>query len=121
MENFIVTVTALPGKEDEVENFYHGMQPEYDNAKGFRGRQIFKARPGTMLEAVKKVMTPEQIAAHPEGESDGSVQFIIIEKWDSTDDRMAFSMTQDKSRNAILIPLLKPEHSHEYYSDISPK
>jgi hypothetical protein len=120
MENFIVTVTALPGKEDVVEKFYLAMQPEYKKAKGFGGRQIFRARPGAMLEVVRKFLTPEQIAGHPEGETDGSVQFIIIEKWDSADDRMAFSMTQDKSRNVELIPNLKPEHSHEYYTEITP-
>lgn len=121
MEHFLVTITAQPGKEGAVADFYLAQQPEYEAAKGFRGRQIFQSRPGAMLEVVRKFMTPEQIAGHPEGESDGSVQFIIIEKWDTTDDRMAFSMTQDKSRNAELIPNLKPEHSHEYYTDISPK
>jgi hypothetical protein len=33
---------------------------------------------------------------------------------------MAFSATQDKSRNAELFPNLKPQHTHEYYDDITP-
>ncbi|MGI9290542.1 MAG: hypothetical protein ACR2QG_04590 [Gammaproteobacteria bacterium] len=118
MENFIVTLSALPGKEQEVAEFYTGLAAEYEGVKGFRGRSIFRARPGTMVEHLRKVMTPEQMAKHPEPAPDGSVHFIIIEHWDSIDDRMAFSAKQDKSRNAALFPNLKPEHTHEYYDQI---
>ena len=118
MENFIITFTTQPGKEDEVEQFYTELQPEYEAAKGFHGRKIYRARPGTMADNLRKVMTEEQMAQHPEPHSDGSVHFIIIEQWESIDDRMAFSATQDKSRNARLFPNLKPEHTHEYYTDI---
>ena len=120
MENFVITFSTKPGKEKIVSKFYTDLQPEYENAKGFRGRQIFRARPGTMAGALRKVMTPEQMAQHPEPPSDGSVHFIIIEKWDSIEDRMAFSASQDKSRNAELFPNLHPEHTHEYYDDITP-
>lgn len=120
MENFVITLTAIPGKEGVITDFYQSLQPEYDQAKGFRGRKIYRARPGTMAEHLRKVMTPEQMAQHPEPEDDGSVHFIIVENWDSIDDRMAFSATQDKSRNAELFPNLKPAHSHEYYDDITP-
>jgi heme-degrading monooxygenase HmoA len=120
MENFVITLTAQPGKEDVITQFYVELQPEYAQAKGFRGRQILRARPGTMAEHLRKVMTPEQMAQHPEPEDDGSVHFIIIEQWDSIDDRMAFSATQDRSRNAALFPNLKPAHTHEYYDDITP-
>ena len=120
MENFVITFTAKPGKEGIISDFYTSLQPEYDAAKGFRGRQIFRSRPGTMKNALSKVMSPEEMARHPEHEDDGAVHFIIVEKWDSIEDRMAFSATQDKSRNAELFPNLKPEHSHEYYDDITP-
>ena len=119
MENFIITLTALPGKEDAVTDFYTGQQAEFDVAKGFRGRTIYRSRPGTMADHLRKVMTPEQMAGHPDPGEDGSVHFIIIELWDSIADRMAFSATQDKSRNAALFPNLKPQHTHEYYDDIS--
>jgi len=119
MENFIITFSTLPGKEQEVTEFYTSLQPEYDAAKGFRGRSIYRARPGTMAHHLSKVMTPEQMAKHPDPGEDGSVHFIIIEQWDSIEDRMAFSATQDKSRNAALFPKLKPEHTHEYYEQIS--
>ena len=120
MENFIVTLTAIPGKEQEITDFYtnKSLLKEYADAKGFRGRKIFRARPGTMADHLRKVMTAEQMAQHPDPGSDGSVHFIIIEQWESIDDRMAFSATQDKSRNAALFPNLKPEHTHEYYEQI---
>ena len=121
MENFVITFTSKPGKEAAISDFYISLQPEYEKAKGFRGRQIFRARPGTMADALSKVMTPEQMAQHPAPPSDGSVHFIIVEKWDSIEDRMAFSATLDKSRNAELFPNLLPQHTHEYYTDISPK
>ena len=120
MENFVITFSTKPGKEDAVSKFYIDLQPEYDKAKGFHGRKILRARPGTMADALSKVMTPEQMAQHPAPPSDGSIHFIIIEQWDSIEDRMAFSATQDKSRNAELFPNLQPEHTHEYYTDISP-
>ena len=119
MEFFITTFTAQPGKEDVVSDFYTSLDAEYENAKGFHGRQVFRARPGAMFDAVSKVMTPEQIASHPAPEMDGSVHFVIVEQWDSIEDRMAFSATQDKSRNAGLFPNLKPEHTHEYYDRLA--
>jgi heme-degrading monooxygenase HmoA len=121
MENFVIILNAQPGKEAAVADFYRSLQPEYDQAKGFHGRQVLMSRPGTMADALRKVMTAEQMAEHPEHEDDGSVQFVIIEKWDSIEARMAFSATQDKSRNATLFPNLKPAHSHEYYTDITPE
>ena len=120
MENYIITFSAKLGKADTVSQFYLDLQPHYEKAKGFRGRQIFRARPGTMVEALRKVMTAEQIAQHPAPPDDGSIHFVVIEKWDSIEDRMAFSASLDKSRNAELFPNLLPQHTHEYYTDISP-
>ena len=122
MENYVICISALPGKEEAVASFYKEQQAEYEKAKGFIGRKIYMSRPGTMVAELRKVMTPEEMAKHPEPEhhDDGSVHFIIVEEWDSIDDRMAFSATQDKSRAKDLFPNLKPEHTHEYYSDITP-
>ena len=107
-------------KKMMLQTFYKSLQPELEKAKGFRGREIYRGRMGTMKEALSKVMTPEQMAAHPEPEDDGSVHFIVIEHWDSVEDRMAYSASTDKSRNKELFPNLKPEHTHEYYSDVTP-
>jgi len=77
MENFSVTVTAHTREKDVVEKFHLAMQPEYKKFKGFKGRQIFRACPGAMLEVVRKFVTTEQIAGHPEGGSDGSAIVAI--------------------------------------------
>ena len=111
MENFVITFSAKPGKADAVSRFYLDMQPVYEQAKGFRGRQILRARPGTMADALRKVMTAEQMAQHPHPHDDGCVHFIIIEKWDSIEDRMAFSATLDKSLRGDLNELSTQEQA----------
>ena len=113
MEIFVTAFSALPGKEAEVSEFYAELQPEYEAAKGFQGRQVLRAQTGRMAEALLKVMTPEQMAQHPEPDMDGSTHFVIIEKWDSIEDRMAFSATQDKSRNARLFLNQLPRFLHK--------
>ncbi len=120
MENYIATVIAKPDSETEVASFYSELEPEYAKAKGFHGRQILKALPGTMLAAVKKVRSAKELAAHAEAEGPKGTQFIIIEQWENVDDRIAFSLGLDSSRAAKLFPHLLPEHSHEFYSDITP-
>ena len=123
METYIITFSALPGKENIIADYYTSLEPEYAAAKGFRGRQIYQSRPGVMVEHVKKNMSAEEMAKHPaeSGHEDESTMFVIIEQWDSIDDRWAFSRSQDKGRAASLFPNLKPEHTHEYYHDISVK
>ena len=124
MEIFVVTLSAKPGAEDKVTDFYLSQQPEYDRADGFISRQILRARPGVMVDAVKQRMTPEEMAKHPEPEAhhDGepAVMFVVIEQWESVDKRMDFSMNRDKSRERELFPNLLPEHTHEFYTDITP-
>jgi hypothetical protein len=120
METYIATVFAKPGSEDEVVSFYTELGPQYSDAKGFHGRQILKALPGTMLEAVKKVRTAEELAAHAEAEGPKGTHLIIIEQWENVDDRITFSKGLDGSRAAKLIPHLLPEHTHEFYTDITP-
>ena len=120
MEVYIATVFAKLGHEEDVTNFYRDLEPSYAEAKGFHGRQILRARPGTMLEAVKKVVTPEEIARHPEPPGPPGVHFVIIEQWDSVDDRIAFSRSLDSNRQKALFPHLLPEHTHEFYSDVTP-
>jgi quinol monooxygenase YgiN len=121
MVTYVATVYAKTGHEDEVAAFYQDLAPLSDRAKGFRGRQILKARPGTMVEAVLRIMTAEELAGHrePPHEEPQGVHFIIIETWDSVDDRIAFSRGLGKARNKALFPHLLPEHSHEFYEDVS--
>lgn len=124
METFVITFSAKPGAEDKVSAFYISQQAEYQNAKGFRGRQILRAKSGTMVAAVKQRLSAEEMAKHPEQHhGDGSqptVHFVIVEQWDSVDDRMDFSMSRDRTPDKELFPHLLPEHTHEFYSNIAP-
>ena len=75
MEIYITTIFAKHGHEDQVTEFYRDQKEALTNAKGYRGWQIFRARPGTMVEAVKKVLTEEEIARHSEAEGPSGVHF----------------------------------------------
>ena len=121
MVTYVATVYAKNGHEDQVAAFYQELAPLSAQAEGFRGRQILRARPGTMVEAVLRIMTPQELAAHkePPHEEPQGVHFIIIETWDSVDERIAFSRGLGKERNKALFPHLLPEHSHEFYEDVS--
>ena len=120
MEIYITTIFAKNGHEDQVAQFYYDQEEELNNAKGFRSRQIMRARPGTMVAAVKKVLTEEEIAKHAEAAGPDGVHFVIIEEWDSIDEKMTYSRSIDSGRNRDLIPHLLPEHTHEYYDNITP-
>ena len=119
MEIYITTIFAKNGHEDQVAKFYKDQDEELKNAKGFQSRKIMRARPGTMVEAVKKVLSEEEIAKHAEAAGPDGVHFVIVEEWDSIDDKMTYSRSIDSGRNRDLIPHLLPEHTHEYYEDIT--
>jgi hypothetical protein len=122
METYIATVFVKSGHEDEVTRFYQDMEPLMREAKGFQGRQLYRARNGTMAEAVHKLYSKEELARHAEPpHEDPGVQFISVEIWDSVEDRMLFSKNVAGSRTKDLIPHLLPAHSHEFYEDISIK
>ena len=118
MEIYVATVLARKGHEEDVAKFYLDQEEELRSAEGFIGRQILKARTGAMRAAVSKVIPAEEMAKHPAEEPPGT-HFIIIEKWNSSDDKTAYSRAQDSGRAKNLIPHLLPEHTHEYYEDIS--
>ena len=120
MEIYITTIFAKHGHEDEVTQFYADQEESLQGTEGFRGRQIFRARPGTMVEAVRKVLTEEEMARHAEAEGPQGVHFVIIEQWDSIDQKTTYSRSVDGGRTKDLIPHLLPEHTHEYYSDVTP-
>lgn len=119
MVTYIVTVWARPGHEAEVSRFYQDLEPALRQALGFRGRRILRARTGTMAAAVRKVLPPEELARMPEKPPPGT-HFILVEQWDSVEDRMAFSRGVSGSRGKELFPFILPEHSHEFYEDITP-
>ena len=117
--HYIVQVVAKTGHEKKVAQFYKELKPLLDEAKGFRGRKMFQGRMGVMAEAVRKVYSPEELAKHaePPHEHPGT-QFVIIEEWDSEDERIRFSKSVQGKRTPELIPHLLPEHSHEFFEDL---
>ena len=117
---YIATIWAKPGHEDDVTRFYQGMEPQLRAARGYRGRRILRARTGTMVEAIRKVVSAEEFARHPAPPVKGT-HFILVEEWDSVEERLAFarsSATAGRSRD--LFPYILPEHSHEFYEDVTP-
>lgn len=120
MESFIVCVTAKPGHEDAVAKFYRDGEAMLKGAKGYGGRKIYQAENGKMIEAVRRYYTPEELAAHPEPpHGSQGVDFIVIEHWETVDDRMDFSKNQMADRNKDLIQHLMPDHSHEFFKEVT--
>lgn len=120
MEIYITTIFAKLGHEEQVTQFYAEQEGSLNATDGFRGRQIYRARPGTMVEAVRKVLTEEEMARHAEAEGPQGVHFVIIEHWDSIEQKTTYSRSVDGGRARDLIPHLLPEHTHEYYEDVTP-
>ena len=120
MYTYITTVLAKPGSADEVGYFYQGLGSILKEADGFHDRKIFRAQTGMMADAVRKIYTPEELAAHPEPpHEDPGVQFIIIETWDSVEKRILFMKNVVGARSKNLIPHLLPGYSQEFYEDIT--
>jgi hypothetical protein len=124
MVHYIVLLWAKPGQEAQVTRFYQDLEPTLRAAKGYRGRQLLRARHGTLSTEVRRAATPEELArqaghAHPHAEAKG-VQFVIVEQWDSVEDRMAYSRGGSGNRARDLFPHILPEHSHEFYEDVTP-
>ena len=120
MHTYIVNVIAKPGHDEQVAEFYREMEPLYKDAQGFRGRKIYKAKTGAMAEAVYRHYSAEELSSHAEPpHEDPGTMFVLIEEWDSVDERILFSKGLAKGRNRDLIPHLLPQHSHEFFEDIS--
>jgi hypothetical protein len=120
MQTYIVSIVIKAGHEDDVVRFYQDIEPQLREAPGFHGRQIFLAKTGTMAAAVRKLYTAEELAKHAEPpHEDPGVQLIMIEQWDSIEERMLFSKNVAAGRQKEIIPHLLPNHSHEFYEDRS--
>jgi len=119
MQTYIATLMAKHGAEDDVTSFYQDMDEQMRAAPGFIGRKIYRAEPGRMFEIVKNYVSAEELAAanerpHPEG-----VHFVMVEQWETAEDRVRFSRSLDKARSARLYPHLLPQHTHEFYDDVT--
>jgi len=120
MQTYIVTIIIKTGHEEDVVRFYQDLEPQLLKAPGYHGRQIFLARTGTMAAAVRTMYSAEELAKHAEPpHDDPGVQLIMIEQWDSVEERLLFSKTVAAGRQKEIIPHLLPHHSHEFYEDRS--
>ena len=118
METYIVTIYAKEDHADDVEQYYKGLQPLYEEAQGFIERKIFRAKTGAMVEAVSQTYSEEELANTPEEDHDHGEHFVMIEEWDSIQDRINFGRSLSKEHHMKVIPFLLPNHSHEFYKGI---
>ena len=119
MVTFITCVLAKPGHELAVSRFYQDLEPLLKEAPGYRDRRILRARPGTMEAELRRVVPPEQLRAHSH-DGPAGVHFVIVEQWDSVAERVAYSRGASATRGKELFPHLLPQHSHEFYEDVTP-
>jgi heme-degrading monooxygenase HmoA len=119
MMTYIATVWAKPGHENDVTRFYQSLESLMREAPGYRGRQILRACPGTMEAAVRKVVSADELARHAEQPGPNGTHFVVIERWDNVEQRIAFSRGVSASRGRELFPHILAEHTHEFYDDVS--
>lgn len=117
---YILTVVAMPGHAEQVSHFFRDLEPSLRDAPGFVSRQIYQCRAGVMEQAINKYFL-EKDTENVEGphNDDKGTQFVVIETWESIADRMSFSKNLSAGRNNDLKPHLLPQHSHEFYDNIS--
>ena len=120
MVTYIATVFAKKGHEEPVTQYYQEQAAQLESADGFISCKILRAMPGTMKEAVSKYISKEEMAKHAEAEGPDGTHLVIVEEWESADLKTKFSRSVDNSRMRDLIPHLLPEHTHEYYEDVTP-
>lgn len=115
---YVATVWAKPGHEAEVTKFYQELAPLLREAVGYRSRRMLRGKMGTMEAAVRKVATAQELAGHAEHTPPGT-HFILIEEWDSVEQRLSFSRNASASRGKDLYPHILPEHTHEFFEDLT--
>jgi len=115
---YVATVWAKPGSEEAVSTFYRDLEPLMRAAPGFRSRKILRARAGSMAAAVRRLRT----ATEPDHGDHGpkGTHFVMVEEWDSIEQRLTFSKSASAARGKELYQHILPEHSHEFYEDVSP-
>jgi len=60
-----------------------------------------------------------QHAGHADHGLNGT-HFVMIEQWDSVEQRVAFSRGASAGRSRNLFQHILPEHTHEIYEDVTP-
>ena len=118
METYIVTIYAREDHANQVEQYYKELQPLYEEATGFIGRKIYRAKTGAMVNAVRETYSKEELANTPEEDHDHGEHFVMIEEWESVQDRINFGRGLSKEHHMKVIPYLLPNHSHEFYKGV---
>ena len=121
MITYVASLFAKPGHELAVSKFYQDLGPLMREARGFRGRKILRARPGTMEAEVRRVTPPDELKGHAHEDGPEGVHLLMVEQWDTVADRVAFSRGLSRARSKELFPHLLPQHSHEFYEDVTPE
>ena len=115
METYIVTIYAKEDHASDVQEYYQDLQNMYEKAPGFISRKIFRAKNGAMANAVKATYSEEELANIPEEDHDHGEHFVMIEEWESIQDRINFGRSMSKEHHMKVIPYLLPNHYHEFY------
>ena len=115
METYIVTIYAKEDHASDVQKYYQDLQNMYEKAPGFISRKIFRAKNGAMANAVRATYSEEELANIPEEDHDHGEHFVMIEEWESIQDRINFGRSMSKEHHMKVIPYLLPNHSHEFY------
>ena len=118
METYIVTIYAKKDHAEDVQQYYQDLQNMYEEASGFISRKIFRAKTGAMEQAVKATYSEEELANTPEEDHGHGEHFVMIEEWESIQDRINFGRSMSKEHHLKVIPYLLPNHSHEFYESI---
>jgi hypothetical protein len=112
-------MSAKPGEEAKVARYYQLIGEQIEAAEGFLGRTIMQSMPGAMAHDVTQRISAEERAKHPPHDHAAGVQFVVHEKWESKEARWAFSSNLKIDRRTELFPYILPEHTHEYYADVT--
>ncbi len=118
METYIVTIYAKFEHADEVANYYTGIQSLYQEASGFISRKVYRAKTGAMVRAVLETYSKDELKGNPEEARAQGEHFVIIEEWQSIQDRINFGRSLSKEHHMKVVPYILPEHSHEFYKNI---
>ncbi len=120
METYIITLFAKFGEEEAVTKIYAEQEEGMRKAKGYLGRKIWRARDGAMKEVVRPLLSDEDKARMDASKGPPGVHFVILEQWETAEDKAVFSRSLEAGRAKELVPRLLPQHTHEFYEDVTP-
>jgi len=122
METYIAVLTAKHGHANELAEFYKSMEDELKAAPGFISRKIYVADKGRMVKAILDVYAEDELPRKPEPPSaESGTQIVLIEEWESAEHRICFAKQTAPERKMAVVPLMLPEHSHEFFFDATPE